>query len=386
MIDEKYCREFNYLGDDIYLDVATVAMQPERTLAHCRSFQDELVRTRGSHCLDMGYSKERLKVMDRLTGLINCSSDEIVFTGSTTEGSSFLVNSIDFKPGENVITTAIEYPSVLLGWVQKQAKGASLKLVPTENGWFDEDELISMIDDKTRVVMLSLVHNRTGFMPDIKKIGIECRKRGVIFAVDAIQALGRVPVDVHDMCIDYLSSATYKGLLGVFGAAFVYCRRELQTVLKPQYYGIDNIKFEEGNGEGFTEFPVLEYCDGMKKMECGSLCTYAVLALGKSLEMLLEIGIENIREHVLLLERTFRVEAAKNMLPISFFGRPEEKYWSGNICFKYDSKKYEAVEAAFAKEKIYARVAPDNIRLAVHLYNTPEQLRKTALVLGEALR
>lgn len=385
MIEEKYYEEFDYMKDYTYLDVASVGLQPKRTLDYCRGFQDHFVKSRGRCSLEGDYTREREKVVSTLARLVNCDEAEILLTTNTTEGNSIFVNSVNLQPGDNVISTSIEFPAVILGWAQRQSEGVELKLVPTENGCFDENELISMIDEKTKVVALSMVNNNTGFMPDIGKIGHACREKGVVFAVDAIQGLGRHRVDVSAMNIDYLSCGAFKGLLGVFGAGFVYCRKSLQGVLKPRYYSEDNIEFTQGSADGLLKMPVYSYRDGLLKMDGGSRNTYAIAALGVSVQMLLDIGIEQIEEKVLELERIFRRTIEELSVDVTILGREQERYWSGNICLIYAQAKYGNVKEAFVREHIYARVRPGDIRIALHYYNTPAQLKKVAHVLCEAL-
>lgn len=385
MIAEKYYNEYAYLKDCIYLDVASVAMQPARTLKHCRRFQDTFVERRGRESLNGGFSNQRGHVISLLAKLVHCEEEEILLINNTSEGNSLLVNSLELTPGDNVISASIEHPAVILGWAEKQRQGVELRLVPTENGCFDEDKLLSMIDSKTKVVALSLVNYNTGFMPDMKKIGSVCREKGVILAVDGIQGLGRHPVDVKEMNIDYLSCAGYKGLLGVFGAGFLYCRKELQPLLKPRYYTEESIEFSAEAAAKLSKMPAYPYKEGLQKLEGGAKSTYTVSSLGVSVAMLLDIGISEIEEKLRTMEKIFRGEVAERTDRLQFLGSMKENHWSGNICMLFDQNKYDAVRSAFERHHIIARVRPGDIRLAMHYYNTPEQMRKVAQVLCEAL-
>lgn len=386
MIERKFTAEFDYLGKAAYLDVASMGLQPERTLKHCRAFQDQFAASLGRMSLSGEYERQRLKAADGIGKLLNTGAENIMFTVNTTQGTSLLAKSLDIKAGDEVISTAIEYPDILLGWGQRQAEGLKLKLVRTRNGVFQAEDIINEMTDHTKVVHLSLVHNHTGFLPDIEKIGKACRERNIIFAVDAIQALGRMPVDVEKMKIDFLSAAAFKGLLGVLGTGFVYCRKELQPMLKPEVYSDYNIVYDEETMSGIPEIPVLPYREGLKGIQGGSVSSYGITAMGKSVELLLEIGIDRIYRHCLKLEKLFRDRVSVPGNGIQIFGSTDPSHWSGIICLRFDEDKTETVKRLFAKKQIYAHIRRGYLRISFHYYNTEEQVLLAAKTLTEALQ
>ena len=246
MIDAAYLQEFAYLRDVAYLDVASVGLQPERTLSYCRQFQDEFVSSYGRVCFGP-YGRRRRAVKEKIARLIGAADaqGEIVFVRNTTEGNSLLASCYPLRPGDAVISSASEYPSVVLGWAQRQADGIRLVLAPESNGCLDADDVIGRMDETVKVVALSFVQYLSGFRADLKKIGAACRERGILFHVDGIQGVGRNPVDVREMCIDVLSCGGFKGLMGPFGVGFVYVRKELLAQLRPYSFNDDNIEADE---------------------------------------------------------------------------------------------------------------------------------------------
>lgn len=390
MIEEKFFREFAYLKDTAYLDVASVGLQPERTLKHCREFQQKFVDSRGRICFGP-YGEERDRTAKLAAQIVGADvpgqaeTGEILFTTNTTEGNSLLAGCYPLKAGDSVISGTGEYPSVVLGWAMKRKEGVRLKLVPERNGVLDADEIIARMDETTRVVSLSFVQYLSGFQADLQKIGRECRKRNILFMVDGIQGVGRNPVNVKEMCIDVLSCGAFKGLFGPFGTGFVYIRKELIPRLVPRYFSENNIEVDEDAMHLMEEFPEFAWRDGIQRLEGGSKNTYGITAMGKNIELLLEIGVENIQEHIRTLEREFRDRVKKENLPVSFLGAEEERYWSGNICMNFDREKTGKLEKALKEKDIYAKLDPGFLRLGLHYYNTPEQLRRTAGVLREVL-
>ncbi len=384
MIDAAYLREFAYLQDAAYLDVASVGLQPERTLAYCRQFQDEFVKTFGRICFGP-YGERRDAVRRNIARLIGAAdaAGEIVFARNTTEGNSLLASSYPLASGDSVISSASEYPSVVLGWAQRQADGVRLELVPPHNGVLDADEIIARMDETTKVVALSFVQYRSGFKADLAKIGKECRKRGILLHVDGIQGIGRNPIDVQKMNIDVLSCGGFKGLMGPFGVGFVYVRKALLSQLRPYGFNEDNVEVDEDALPVMRTLPVFPYREGAQRLEAGSMNTYGITALGKSVELLLEIGIEHIHAHVMELERQLRRELAG--LPVTLRGAEAEQYWSGNVCMNFAPDKTSRVEAAFEKYKVYGRLDTGFLRLSFHYYNTPEHVQRAARALREAL-
>ena len=400
MIEEKYMREFAYLKDVAYLDVASVGLQPERTLQHCRRFQQDFVDSFGRICFGT-YGKMRAAVAANLARLIGADlpkreeDEEILFTTNTTEGNSLLAGCLPLRPGDSVITGSGEYPSVSLGWVMKQKDGIRLRLVPSMNGILDADEIIGCMDESTRVVEISFVQYMSGFKADLRRIGMECRRRNILFSVDAIQGLGRNPLNVKEMCIDVLSCGAFKGLFGPFGTGFTYVRKEVVPLLTPRWHGENNLKVEEE--EPFCipyrsvalgqppVYPFYPYRQGIRRLAGGSMNTYGITAMGKNVELLLEIGIDRIHDHVMGLERYFRDRAAEEALPLTFAGSANQEHWSGNICMHYAPDQTEKLVKALEKRRIYARISDGFLRLGLHYYNTREHMDLALDALREAV-
>lgn len=382
MIPERFLREFDYLGGAAYLDTASVGMLPRRTLDHCRGFQDEFAASYGRLCFGP-YGARRAQAAQAVARLVGAAADEIVFTRNTSEGNNLLPASLPLSPGDSVVSSAAEYPSVTLGWAQRQAEGVRLRLVPAKNGVLDADDLISAMDETTKVLALSFVQYESGFRADLEKIGQACRERGVLFSVDGIQGVGRHPIDVEAMGIDVLSCGGFKGLMSPFGVGFCRVRRDLLPRLTPRVYSDDNLDVDEAALHQMPAFPVFPLREGASRFLAGSQNTFGITAMGKSVALLLEIGVENIQAQVLALESELR--AALRGLPLRFRGSDDPARWSGNLCMDFDAAKTPAVADALARHQVYARLDAGYLRLSLHFYNTSEHLRRAAQALGEAL-
>lgn len=173
---------------------------------------------------------------DRLAKYLHVESGSVVFTAGGTEANNMAIHGwlATQEPG-NVVVSAIEHPSVLQPlseWSKRQ--GWSIKLVkPERNGVIDADRFISLIDEETRLVCLMLANNETGALQPVDEIAHSCRGLRVAMLVDAVQALGKIPLDLGQLDVDFVSLSAHKigGPKGV-GALVVKRGRKLEPYLQ----------------------------------------------------------------------------------------------------------------------------------------------------------
>src|SRR5712692_8315869 len=167
------------------------------------------------------------RVRELVAQLINGDPDSIALTRSTAHGMSLLAQGLDWRPGDNVVGAAGEYPANVYPWMALAERGVELRMAQPVEGRITPESVLSLVDKRTRVVALSHVEFWNGFRVDLKTIGAECRSRGVIFAVDAIQSAGALRIDLAGLPVDYLSAGAYKWLMGPTGFGFLFCRADL---------------------------------------------------------------------------------------------------------------------------------------------------------------
>mgnify|MGYP001291948724 CR=1 FL=1 len=385
VIDKKYLDEFKYLGDAVYLDWGCLGLLPERTREHCRNFMDEYCDSFARVAL-CDYDARREDARHEIAKLIGARTDEIAFMANTTAGNNVLATGLKFARGDNVIIADNDYYSNVNCWINKQREGVELRIAPTEHGVLDEGALIRMIDSRTRAVVLSYVSHSTGYRADVSRIGAECRRHGAIFAVDAIQAVGRQAIDVNAENIDVLSSGSFKGALGVLGCAFFYCRGGIAQLIAPSEYG-DNCDTGEF---GYTKkvdaaghFTLYEDC---RRFEAGSLNTYGITAAGISVGLLNEIGINRVSARIAELEAYFRVRAKSKLPMLDILGSSDPACQSGNICCLFDHAKTGALKRAMEAWRVYTTVEGGYMRLAVHYCNTEADIDRAVDAIIEGLR
>lgn len=237
---------------------------------------------------------EYVDFRDEAAALINADAGEISILKNTSEGISFVANGLDWREGENVITTDMEFPSNWVPWKRLEARGVECRAVETRDGEFAPEDVEKRIDSKTRVLAVSSVYFHNGFRPDLDALGALCEAKGILFCVDAIQGLGAVCTDVQRSKIHFLAADGHKWLLGPEGAAIFYARADVRERLEVLETGWMNV--DRGNrmiGCGTDLLP-----DG-RRFEAGSINTIGVYGLRAAIALLRHIGIENVEREVM---------------------------------------------------------------------------------------
>lgn len=217
--------------------------------------------------------------------LIGAAPDEIAILKNTSEGISFVAEGLPWVEGDNVVTTALEFPSNWVAWKRLESRGVSLRVaeLPTL------EAIARQIDWRTRVVAVSSVAFHTGFVSELDQIGALCASRDILFCVDAIQSLGMLPMDVRRSNIDFLSADGHKWLCAPEGAAIFYVAAEKRDVLRVIEHGWMNVR-REGR---FIDCG-LELLPDSRRFEAGALNTTGVCGLRAAIDLLLELGIEEV--------------------------------------------------------------------------------------------
>ena len=314
--------------------------------------------------------------------ILNCHRDEIAFIKNTGEGLSIVANGIEFRPGDRIVTTNVEYPANIYPWMEQARRhGCELIMVPEEsdaNGCRVapiEKILEAAAHPRTRLVTLSHVEFASGQRLDIAPIGKLCREQGKLFCVDAIQTLGILPVDVQSMYIDFLSADGHKWLLGPEGAGIFYIRRELIESTRPLTIGWMNVvnAMDYGNYD-YTLKP------DAGRYECGTYNVPGLLALKAAVELLSEVGIEAISRRLFDLTSHFAQGVQRKGYQV--VSAREREQWSGSIAFTSSVHDQQALVTTLRKKNhIEIAFREKRLRCSPHFYNTIEQLDRLIDVL-----
>jgi cysteine desulfurase len=176
----------------------------------------------------------------QIARLIGASAGEIVFTSGATESDNLALMGVAQacrSKGDHIVTVVTEHKAVLDTCKHLEQRGFKVTYLPVENnGRIDLNRLAGALSDRTILVSVMAANNETGVLHSIEEIGKLCRGRGVMFHSDAVQALGKVPLDVDRMNLD-LASLTAHKVYGPKGCGALYVRANQAVRLAPMIHG-----------------------------------------------------------------------------------------------------------------------------------------------------
>ncbi|HVH63358.1 MAG TPA: aminotransferase class V-fold PLP-dependent enzyme, partial [Candidatus Dormibacteraeota bacterium] len=241
---------------------------------------------------------EAQRVRELVGRLISAPADSIALTRSTAHGMSLLAHGLDWKEGENVVGAVGEYPANVYPWMALRDRGVEYRQAETSDGRVALQSIFSLVDQRTRVVALSHVEFWNGYRLDIEAIGAECRRRGIVFAVDVMQSAGALKLELSSMPIDFCAAGSGKWLMGTAGIGFCYCHPALLDRLKPAVVGVLSVV----GHDRYFEYD-LTLAPTAQRFEESVISLLDTAALGAAVELLLEVGPEVIERRVLALSR-----------------------------------------------------------------------------------
>jgi len=233
---------------------------------------------------------EHAAVRESAARLLGAQPSEIAIVKNTSEGLSFVAQGLRWHERDNVVTTALEFPSNWTPWKRLERRGVECRVaeLPTV------EHIEPLIDKRTRLVTVSSVAFHNGFTADLAAIGELCASRHVLFCVDAIQSIGVLPIDVRAAKVDFLAADGHKWMCGPEGAGLFYVAAERLEDLEVVENGWTNIE-RKGKFIGCG----VEWLPDSRRFEAGSLNTNGIYGLRAAIDLLLEIGIETVRDRAM---------------------------------------------------------------------------------------
>jgi selenocysteine lyase/cysteine desulfurase len=373
MIDWTTIRaEFPALENRTFLNTATFGQLPKRgTEAEACHF----ARRDRHACADfMEWFDDADRIRASIARLIHAAADDIAFIPNASTGLSLLIGGLDWKPGDEVVTLADEFPNHY--YYPSFLAGRGVKFVEAQFERFYES-----ITPRTRLVAISMLNYSTGFRAPLTDMARFLGERRVLFYVDGTQGLGALEFDVAAIRPAMLSVNGYKWLLAPTGAGFMYIDPKLRDELRPNVIGWRSHygwRDHENLHHGTPEF-------GLKaeKYEGGMLAFGPIYAMGASVDMMLEIGPCAIEERVMQLARTVRevLRRAGGSLP----GDRLPHYDSPIVTARFEGKDARDLTRKLEARKVLVAARHGNLRVSPHFYNDEGDLERFEAALQEVL-
>ncbi len=266
---------------------------------------------------DMQMNANRREVKELFAKLINARPEEIAWVPSTMVGENLIVSGLGL-PGSSsrIVTDMLHFDGSLYLYGQLAKQGLDVHVIRPHENRIDLKDMDAAITPGTKLLALSLVSTVNGFQHDLKAVCDMAHSRGALVFADIIQAAGAVPIDVRTSGVDFCACASYKWLMGDFGAGFLYVREDRLDQLKRSQFGYRQI-------ESFTShtFPYdapanapyewVSKNDAGGHFQVGTYASGAIAALRDSLSYLLETGVQRIQEYRQPLLRQLQKELPK---------------------------------------------------------------------------
>jgi selenocysteine lyase/cysteine desulfurase len=368
--------EFPVTQRGIFLGHAAVAPLPRRVAEAVAHFALNCTEDDQERILSPAYLSETRALAARLIG---ANPDEIALVGPTSLGLSLIASGLRFRKGDNVLVYLDDYPSNVYPWMALAEKGVEVRLMNIrELGRIRTIDVVGQVDEQTRLVALASCHFVSGWRIEIEAIGRFLQERRIPFCIDGIQTLGAFPTPAA--FYDFLAADAHKWLLGPCGAGVLYVRKSLQEMLRPTVYGWHNVK-----SPNFLTADTIEFRPDARRYEAGTASLLGVVGLRAALELILDIGVENIAAD-LLRKRSLLVPALTQLGYTVLHATAPGVNASGIVSFHKPGTESAAIHHRLAAAGVTASLRGDRagnryVRLSPHFYNTDSELERVLALL-----
>ncbi|MDP8212142.1 MAG: IscS subfamily cysteine desulfurase [Candidatus Zapsychrus exili] len=331
---------------------------------------------------------------EKVASFIGAEADEIFFVGSGSEANNTVLSITPCNPetcacqsecGREIVTTKIEHPCILeTSKCISKKEGTKVTFIDVDKfGKVKIDSLKEAINEKTGLVSIMMANNEIGTIQNIKELAKIAHDKGALFHTDAVQAVGKIPVDVKDLDVDFLTISAHK-MYGPKGIGALYVKR-----------GVAFCPFIHG---GHQE----------KGRRAGTENTLGIIGLGKTVDMRKKEMVKEER-NLLKLKSILKDEISKNIEDISFNGHPTDCL-AGTLNVSFDGIEGEAILLYLDLEgiavstgsacasgsldpshvllatSVQVEKAHGSVRISLGKNNTEEEVRYVAKKLAEVVK
>ena len=255
----------------------------------------------------------------------------------------------------------------------------NVELVPTmSNGWPDEERLLECVQrPDTRALAVSLVQFSNGYRADVARLGSVCRAEDCFFVVDGIQGIGQVAFDVTQTPVDILACGAQKWLLSPWGSGFVYVNKDLLNDLAPPVVGWMAFEGMEDVAH-LTDYTGALRADA-RRFEVNTLPFQDLIAMGHSVRLLLELGIQTIQDWLREVRAPLLDGAAASSYEIK--SPTDGAHESAIVCVA--TANTEETWRKLIEHQVTCALREGVIRISPHCFNAPEEMERVVSILAK---
>lgn len=368
--------------DAVYMDVAAQGPMPRVAIA---AVERSLEAKQAPHLhAETGYFDVPNRVRASLARLIGGRPDEIALTTGASSGTAAIANGLRWSRGDEVLTSAGEFPLQYTTWGPLAERGVSLRVVSPSGRFLTAADVVGALTPRTTLVSLSLVRFDDGSLLDAPTVAAACHAQGALLCLDASQCCGALPIDVAALGADFLTSAGYKWLLSPYGTGFFWMNLNHLDRFRPgPFYWMAM--------EGGENFSALNFVDpkpsGSARRwdtpEWASAFNMNLAALDASLAWIERVGPDVVRGHnARLLDRMYARLPADVIEPAS----PLDSAHRGPFgCLQAaTAERTRMLYDVLRAQHIIVSLRQGRIRVAPHLFSSEADIDRLVDVIRHA--
>lgn len=364
----------------VYLDSGATSLTPKQVVDNISDYYNYYRSTvnRGESPL-VNYNNQRYEqTRHKVANLLGCNDQEVIFGKSTTSLMNHIARNIieRLNQEDEIIISELEHHSTLLSFRERaQDKNIKVNLVKSKNKSIDLDDVFSLVNDKTKVIVMHHVSNVIGDTIDIKRLGQFCKKRNIICVIDGAQGILHEPINVKDWGIDFYVFSAHK-VFGPTGLGVMYGN---EAIIKDYYFDYGGDMAYSVDENGFVPKPLPH------RLEAGTPNIAEVIGFGESIDFINHYGIENIYQYNLSI-RNYCLAQLQQIDEVTIYNQDIE---TTLIVFNIDNVSIHDAQSVFAKHDIALRggqmcnalsvfsLDTENVlRVSFNIYNTKKDVDK----------
>jgi selenocysteine lyase/cysteine desulfurase len=321
--------------------------------------------------------------------LLDCDAKNVAFVKNTGSGLWLASRMIPWEPDDEIILPEHEFPSNVFPWLSLEPLGVKIKWLPSERDdlarpLVTPKSVASLVTEKTKLLAVSFVQYDDGCRRDMNALGEFCKDNNITFVVDAIQGLGALPFSATECHADFVAAGSQKWLLSPPGVGLLYVKQEwLEEPWVPNlgWLSVDDPFNTELSSFGSCEARLF---NSARRFEEGTPNFSGIAALGASIDLILEEGIENISKRIHAL--TNRLAGALSTLDFKVVSPRWDNYWSGIVSFHHPRADSEQLYKMFLDNGVLTTVRHGWVRVAVHFFNDETEVDRLIGLVKEYLK
>ena len=366
----------------IYFDSGATALKPLSVLKAVDDYNENLSANIGRGLYRPSYLATQAyeETHNLLLEFFN-SRGEVVITKNCTEAINIVAHGLQWKQGDNIVTTYLEHNSNYLPWFQLKNRGIELRLIKCRiDGTIDLKEFSELIDSRTKLVAVTHASNVLGTIQPVEDITAIAKKKGTMVLIDGAQAAPHLKVDVDAIGCDFYAASGHK-MLGPSGTGFLFIHNEACDRLQPMMLG----------GGTVTDVTLQDYAlkNSWERFEAGTPNISGGIGLGAAVKYLKNIGMEEVRKHEMELTG-YLLEQLKRNPEIKIYGPEDLSRRTGVTSFSINNIPPHRIavildelgniairsgfHCAFLLTREILRESKGTARISFYIYNTKAEI------------